>query len=187
METNCNLVVECHLTLPPFPAWVLFSATSSLAQFLKVQQIITTKWDHDRAGEDSQSEAVFYTSMTLEVILKYHDIRSPHPVHVSDSLVVSVGGPQDCCFSAVPHLHSWDEATQASGTWQAVHQVWRSTPSTTTNTNKTNITPFCRFSIKKFLTVGTLTSWWQNIYLVGINPVQIFMQLIWGLVQLQFW
>ena len=84
-----------------------------------------------------QSETVFHTSMALKVIQKYHGIRSPHPVHVSDSLVVSVEGPQDCCFSAAPHLHSWDEATQVSGTRQAAHEVLRSTPSTTTGTNKT--------------------------------------------------
>lgn len=75
--------------------------------------------------------------MILKVIQNYHGIRSQHPVHVSDSLVVLVGGPQDCCFSAAPHLHSWDEATQASGTRQTAHEGSRSTPSTTTNTNKT--------------------------------------------------
>lgn len=58
-------------------------------------------------------------------------------MHVSDSLAVSMGGPQDCCFSAAPHLHSWDEATQESATQQPVHEVSRSTPSTTTNPNKT--------------------------------------------------
>jgi len=75
--------------------------------------------------------------MTIEVIQTYHGIRSPHPLHVSDSLAVSVGGPQDCCFSAEPHLHSWDEATQASGTQRPAREVAKSTPPTTTNTNKT--------------------------------------------------
>ena len=75
--------------------------------------------------------------MTLTVILKYHGIRCPHPGHVSDSLALSVEGPQDYCFSGAPHLHSWDEATQAPGTRQAGHEVSRSTPSTTTNINKT--------------------------------------------------
>jgi hypothetical protein len=64
-------------------------------------------------GGDSQSETIFCISITLEVILKYHGVRSPHPGYVSDSLVVSVGGPQDCYFAGAPHLHSWDEATQA--------------------------------------------------------------------------
>ena len=79
----------------------------------------------------------FHTSVTLEVTKKYRGIRSRHPGRVSDSLVVSVGSPQDWCFSAAPHLHSWDEAAQASGTRQAAHEVSRSTPSTTANTNKT--------------------------------------------------
>jgi len=79
---------------------------------------------------------------------------------VSDSLVVSVGGPQDCCFSAAPHLHSWDEAIQASGTRQAVREVSKSTPSTATNTNKTIYNSILQIFNKE------ISHWWWNDELV---------------------
>jgi hypothetical protein len=108
-----------------------------------------------RGKNNSQSETVIHTSITLKGILQYHGIRSPHPGCASDSLAVSVGVPQDCCFSGGPHLHSSGGATQASGTQQAVHEVSRSTLSTTRNTKKKYITLFFRFSKKKFLTINT--------------------------------
>jgi hypothetical protein len=96
---------------------------------------------------------------------------------VSDSLAVSVGGPQDCCFSAAPHLHSWDEVTQASGTQQGAREVSRNIPATTTNTNKTiynSILQIFNKEISHCWHTDELVAMRQCIYLIGIKPCANF-------------